>query len=476
MGLLRDWNYIEEATRIPAFSELVREALIRALFVRDDRVLPSAIVGTLSRAPAVTVKVKDDTEVRKLVRVLNGEESAMSLGLSAEDFHYFRKQLGVGRDREFGLVPRTRTLLTHDWLVPEQRGVQLDFSGYAQIDFPEHGARATAQVGATWKDLYDAALARGRHVPFVPAVPLDFAMGDALWGDAPLGSYDADFGAYVLGLRTVSAYGHRTRIGFEEVSAEGSGYDLLHAVLPYAAEFFVPLEVSVRLAARPVARKTLTYRFEDPAKLAAGLESLTRTGRSLAWALVADSMASSALRPGEAPEPLTLQVSLTGPDAGLPAREKALDAVLAGFKSKATDVPNPYDLPADVYRRRAEGVARGLFVGEVRLPARSLADLHGKIVAFGEQSGSRAGLYGSLRTDGTLSAFPVFEAQKDPPRIYELSKGVHRIARTIPGAFFASRLAHLWEDDTGYRTRMALLRRLKLEIDAAHVVQPLVSP
>src|SRR5438552_1705647 len=108
VGLLKDWNYVEQAVRIPALAELIREALIRALFVRDDRVLPASIIGDLNRLPAVTVKVREDGEVRKLIRVLNGEESTVSLGLNAEDYHFFRTQLGVGRTREFGLTQRAR--------------------------------------------------------------------------------------------------------------------------------------------------------------------------------------------------------------------------------------------------------------------------------------------------------------------------------------------------------------------------------
>ncbi len=189
MGLLRDWHYVEKAVQIPALAELIREALIHALFVRDDRVLPRDLIADLNRVPPVTVKVKEDAEVRKLVRVLNGQESTVSLGLSAEDYHYFRTQLGVGRTREFGLTMR--------------------------------GHRAIAQVGALWKRLYDEASERGHLVPFVPTVPLDFAVGDALYGDAPFASFRGGFASYVNALRTISAYGHRARIGFEEVRTTG---------------------------------------------------------------------------------------------------------------------------------------------------------------------------------------------------------------------------------------------------------------
>src|SRR5438309_2323738 len=108
------------------------------------------------------------------------------------------------------------TLSLHDalpiyWIVPEQRGVQLDFTGYAGIEFAVDGHRAIGQVGALWKRLYDEASERGHLVPFVPTVPLDFAVGDALYGDAPFASFRGGFAPYVNGLCTISAYEHRAK-------------------------------------------------------------------------------------------------------------------------------------------------------------------------------------------------------------------------------------------------------------------------
>src|SRR5213079_1440779 len=367
VGLLKDWDYVEQAVRIPALAEVIREALIRALFVRDDRVLPASIIGDLNRLPPVTVKVKEDGEVRKLIRVLNGEDSTVSLGLNAEDYHFFRTQLGVGRTREFGLTMRPRVLLTYDWIVPEQRGVQLDFTAYAGVEFAEDGHRAIAQVGALWKRLYDDALAAGHLVPFVPTVPLDFAIGDAVCGDAPFGSFRGGFASYVNALRTISPYGHRARIGFEEVANNGTAYDLLHASIPLASEFFVPVAVALRLEAKPGARKTLTYAFDDPAKVSIALDKVSRVGPGIQWVHLTDAVAAKTLRPG----------------------------------------------PAEAYRKTAEAVARALFVGEVRIPAKSFGDFAGKVRAFGDQSAAKAGIYGSLGSTGIVSAFPSFSAPKD---------------------------------------------------------------
>src|SRR3989440_289218 len=385
MGLLRDWHYVEKAVQIPALAELIREALIHALFVRDDRVLPPDLIADLNRVPPVTVKVKEDAEVRKLVRVLNGQESTVSLGLSAEDYHYFRTQLGVGRTREFGVTMRPRTLLTYDWIVPEQRGVQLDFTGYAGIEFAVDGHRAIAQVGALWKRLYDEASERGHLVPFVPTVPLDFAIGDAL-------------------------------------------------------------------------------------------DRLCRFGPGVNWVHITDAVAAKILRPTTPPEASTVQVSLGATTTGIAAKEKALDTAMVGFKAKSAETPNPIDVPADAYRKTADTVARSLFVGEVRVPAKSFGDFLGKVRAFGDQSAAKAGIYANLLETGSVSTYPFFSAPKDRTKVYDLSKGVRAIVTRTPGAAFTSRLAHLWDEEPNFLRRMRLVRSLKLEIDEAHVVQPLISP
>ncbi len=476
MGLLRDWNYIEAATEIPALSEMIREALIHALFVRNDRVLPREIIADLTRTPAVTVKIKDDADLRKLVQVLNGSESTMSLGLDAEDYNYFRTQLGVGKDREIGLTVRPHALLTYDWLVPEQRGVQVDFSGYEGMQFPAKGQTALAQVGLPWKRLYDEALAKGHLLPAVPTVPLDFTVGDAVWGDAPLASYDAEFDAYVNAVRTISAFGHRTRVGFEEAANNGTGYDVLHGTLPLASEFYVPLEVGLRLAPKPAAQKTLTYTYDDGAKLSASFDKLARTGQRFPWVHVADAAAAAVLRPGILADPFTVQVALAGTATGLPLREKALDAALAGYKVKSAEVPDPFGVPAAEYAKAAKRAERGLFVGEVRLPAASAGDLAARLKGLGQQVAAKVGFYASLRASGTLSAFPFFDHPKDRTHIYDLSKGVARLVEKIPGAVFVSRLAHLWNEEPAYLARMRLLREIKLAFDSPHVLEPLVRP
>jgi hypothetical protein len=153
-----------------------------------------------------------------------------------------------------------------------------------------------------------------------------------------------------------------------------------------------------------------------------------------------------------------------------------MDAALVGFKAKAADVPDPFDVPAPTYLKTAKRAEQSLFVGEVRLPAASLADLATRLKAFGQQAAAKTGFYASLRWSGTLSVFPSFEATKDRSHQYDLSKGLARVVDKVQGAIFLSRLAHLWSEDAAFRARMGIWKQLKLTMDSAHVMEPLVAP
>ncbi len=212
MGLLVDRAFLDAATSVPALREVIRDALIEALFTRDDRVLPPEIVAILSRRPSVTMKPRTDVELQKLVRVANGQESTVSLGLGAEDWHYVRRQLAVSKDQDIGVTVKPSVVTTHPWIVPPQGGIEVDPADLSAIAVDPKGHQALAGVGARWKALYDEAVQAGRLVPFLPLVPLDYAIGDALYGDAVFQSYRGPFRRYVLAVRTIASHGVRARI------------------------------------------------------------------------------------------------------------------------------------------------------------------------------------------------------------------------------------------------------------------------
>ncbi len=474
MGLLVDRAFIDAATSVPALREMIREALIEALFTRNDRVLPSKIVAVLGRKPSVTLKPKTDAEVQNIVRVANGQESTVSLGLSAEDYHYIRRQLSVSKDQDIGVHLRPHALTTHPWIVPPQGGVEVDVSELSRVEVAETGNRALVGVGARWKALYDEAARAGKLVPFFPVVPLDYAMGDALYGDAVFQSYAAPFGRYLLAVRSFASHGRRARIGFEEVTNHGTGYDLLGLFQDSLSEFVVPVAASVALAPRPKTLRNLAYHFPDAGTLGQALGKLTASGRSLAYANVYDSSAWGLVHPGAAGGPLSLEVGVAGSSGVAPIREKGLDALLAGFTTKAADVPAPYDADPKGYARIAERVGALMIPGYATLPAASLADFVAKVRGIEEVAAAKASVFGAVRQDGTVTVAPGFGAPKEPPKVYGISRSLWEIVRAIPGATYNSRLAHLWSEERMYRARVSVLQGLKAEIDSARVVEPTV--
>jgi FAD/FMN-containing dehydrogenase len=474
MGLLVDRAFVDAATSVPALREMIRDALIEALFTRNDRVLPSKIVAVLGRRPSVTLKPKTDAEVQKIVRVANGQESTVSLGLPAEDYHYIRRQLSVSKDQDVGIYLRTRALTTHPWIVPPQGGIELDVSDLSGVEVAEAGNQALVGVGARWKALYDEAARAGRLVPFFPVVPLDYAIGDALYGDAVFQSYSAPFSRFLLAIRSIASHGRKARLGFEEVTNHGTGYDLLGLLQDSLSEFVVPVSAAVALAPRPKTLRNLAYHFADAGRLAEALGRLTASGRSLVYANVYDAGAWGLVHPGAAGGPLSLEVGVAGSSSVAPVREKGLDALLAGFTAKASDLPAPYDADARAYARTAERIGALMIPGYVTVPVKSLPDLMGKLRGIEEVAAAKASVFGAVRQNGTVTIAPCFAAPKEPPKVYGISRTLWGIVRAIPGATYNSRLAHLWSEDKMYRTRLSVLQKLKTEIDSARVVEPTV--
>ena len=474
MGLLVDRAFIDAATSAPALREMIRETLVEALFTRNDRVLPRDIVAVLARQPSITVKVRSDTDVQKLVRVANGQESTISLGLPAEDYHYARRQLSVTKDRDIGVYLRPAVLTTHPWIVPPQGGIEVDVRELSSIEVDGKGNRALVGVGARWKAVYDEAARAGRVPPFFPLVPLDYAMGDALYGDAIFQSYSGPFRRYLYGVRSFASHGRKARIGFEEVRDHGTGYDALGLLQNSLSEFVVPVAVAVAMAPRARMMKNWVYHFPDAAKLAAALAKLTSSARPVLYANVYDAAGWALVHPGAAGGPLVLELGVAGAPTLVAAREKALDALLAGFTAKSADTPSPYDADARAYARTSERILKHLFAGYLTAPAKSLPALLGMLQEAGVASGAKVALFGAARGTGTVSLAPAFETPREPAKFYSVSRRLWEIAQKLPGASCNSRLAHLWSQDRMYRARLVVLQRLKEDIDSARVVEPTV--
>lgn len=348
-------------------------------------------------------------------------------------------------------------------------------SNLSKVEFDGPGNRAVAGVGALWKAFHDDAARAGRLVPFFPLVPLDYSIGDALYGDAAFGSYTAPLGRYLYAVRSFASHGRRARIGFEEVANHGTGYDLLHLFQDSLTEFVVPVSASVALWPRPRVVKNLAYHYPDAGKLADALGKLTSSGRTLLYANAYDASAWALVHPGAAGGPLSLEVGMGGAPTVVAAREKALDGALAGFTAKASNVPSPYNVEPRAYLRDAEAISRLMIPGYVTLPVRAFPDLLARLAGIGEVAAAKLSVFGAARRTGTLTVAPAFGAPKEPLKVYAISRQVWDAVRAIPGSTYDSRLAHLWSEDKQFRARVAILEKLKDDVDSARVTEPTVA-
>ena len=474
MGLVRDLALVDEATAIPALREAVRENVIRAMFVRDERALPKDVVRVLTRRADVVLRPKEEIEVREAIRVANGETSTVDLGRPADEFHFYRMRLGMAKDQPWGVCTRPAILQTYDWIVPPQGGIMVDLNSLADVEIDGVSYAAKIGTGARWKDVYDRAVAANRLPAVFPSVPLDFAVGDALVGDAKFRSYRSSFASAVYDVRGLAGSGLRVNCGFEQEPNHATGYNLKDLAVQLGNEFLVPTVLWMRLTPRPAVVKNLAYGFDDPAKLAAGLDKLTRTARPYLWANAYDERGWALAHGAAAPGPLSLEVGVGGNDALIATRTKALETALAGFTAKG-EAPMLWDGEKTAYAAKGEKLARLLFVGEVQVPAAKVGDAILRVRALGESKGVRAGFVANAMESGLVYLSPYFEAAKEPARIYDLSRGIADIVRGLGDAVFDSRLAHLWNRDPNFVRRAALVARLEAGLDTANAIEPPAS-
>ncbi|HEV8595560.1 MAG TPA: hypothetical protein VGR51_08540 [Thermoplasmata archaeon] len=471
MGLVRDLSLVNDATAIPALREVVREALIRAMFVRDERALPKDVVRVLRRKADVVVKIKDEIEAREVVRVANGETSTVAMGRPADEFHYYRQKLGMGKDQPWGVCTKPSLLQTYDWIVPPQGGIMVELDALADVEVDGVNFAAKVGAGGRWKTLYDRAVDVGMLPSVFPSIPLDVAVGDGIVGDARFRSYRSSFSSAVYDVRGLAANGLRVNCGFEYVTNAATGYNLRELAVQFGAEFLVPTFLWIRLTARPPTVKNFTYTFDDAAKLSGALDRVTRSGRPYLWANLYDERGWTLVHGSNASGPFTLEVGVGGTDALVATRTKALEAAVAGFTAKG-EAPIPWDGDAGAYTARSAKLHRLLYVGEVVAPAKDTGAISDRVRGLGESKGVRAGVFGNAMDNGQVYLSPYFDAAREPMRIYDLSRGVADLVRGFPDAAFDSRLAHLWNEEAQFQKRAAILLRLEAGLDMPNAIEP----
>jgi FAD/FMN-containing dehydrogenase len=478
MTLLRDARFVRDVAELPAMGDTLRDTVVRGLFLRDERALPKEVVRVLANAPAVTVKVENEDEVRKLMRMVNGEEGTQAFGaltpglpVAPEDMHYYRRALAMQWETRLGLGGRPSAWTAYPDLVPAQGGIQLDFSRLASVEIDGVTSTAQAQCGARWKEVWDRAKARGLLLPLYPVVPLDFAIGDAVYGDARFLSHRGDLDDAVNAARAINAEGIQVTHGFTRVPNFGTAYDLRYLATAFGSDLAAVTALSLRLRPRPPLLKNVAYSFPDPASAGAAVSKILASGRELLWLNLYDERGWSLLH-REPAGPVVVEAGLGARESILALRLKALDASAAGHTARI-EVDSHLEGPAEAYAKTAASVSKMLFVGELLLTLRHLPAVVEGIRGVAGNRGLRGGFFAAVTAQGQASLFPYFEAAKELSRLHDLSRALWDLQKGFGGeVLLVSRLAHVWSTDRDLRARLAIVETIDGVIDQPGVVEP----
>src|SRR3990172_2927530 len=483
MALLRDLRFIQDVTTIPALADTLRDAVIQGIFLRDDPRLPKAVVHVLTRAPHVTARATWESEVGKVLRIVSGEEGTQAFGaltpgmpMSPEDMHYYRRALEIQWESRRGVSVRPSVWTVTPDLVPLQGGVQLDLGGMDGVEIDGVTYTAQAQVGARWKAVYERAKAKGMFLGLAPVVPLDYCVGDAVHGDARFVAFRGDLDDHVNAVRAISADCIQVTHGFTRVPNHSTAYDLRYLATAFGADLAVVTSLSLRLQARPPVVKNVAYSFVEAAGLASSLEKILNSGREMLWLRLYDDRAWALVHPKESAAGLfVLEAGFGGREAIAAVRAKAIDGLAAGNAGRA-EVPSHLEAPSAAYAKAASGVGKMLVVGELLLTSRHLPKVLEAVQGIAAQRRVRSGFFAAVTRNGQVSLFPFFEAAKEMPRVYDLSRALWDLQKGFGGeVLLLSRLAHFWSTDKDFQKRVGIVQKVDDVLDPPNVVEPVAT-
>jgi len=479
MALLRDQQFIKDVTALPTLAETLRDAVIKGVFLREERGLPKDVVRVLTRRPHLTARVENELEVRKVVRILSGEEGTQAFGalapgmpIAPEDLHYYRRALEVQWESRLGVSVKASTWTSVPWIVPLQGGVQLDLSKLDTVEIDGVTFTAQAQAGARWKDAYERARSKGMLLPLYPVVPLDYLIGDALYGDARFLSFRGDLDDAVNAARAVSADGVQVTHGFTRVPNHATAYDFRYLVAAFGADLAIVTALSLRLQPRPAVLKNVAYVFPDAAALGAAVEKIANSGRNLLWLNAYDDRAWGLLHRGSTLGPLVLEAGFGGRESVVALRSKALDGLSPGNTARE-EIASHLEAAPEAYAKTAQAVGKMLFVGELLATPRHVPKLIESVRAIATPRGVRSGFFAAATAQGQVSLFPFFEAAKELPRVHDLSRALWDLQKGFGGeVLLLSRLAHLWSTDKDFERRLEIVGKVDGILDQPNVIEP----
>ncbi|MEE9592945.1 MAG: hypothetical protein V3W28_05140, partial [Thermoplasmata archaeon] len=333
------------------------------------------------------------------------------------------------------------------------------------------------EVGATWRDVSEAAQQAGRLLPLFPVLLANPYMGDLIAGTALLSSYEGGPQGILRNVDLLSPDTSYAQSGFDLVPNNATGYDLNALLLVMGRNLGIPVSLTLRLL--PFDRvRAVRFTFPSWDELFKALQAVEGASLNALRVVFGDPVASAVGLDGG--EGYTLEVDLAGPEEVVPGQEKALQAAVGeGTPGEGTE-------GLDHLHEAATREKPPFQLAEIRTSLADLPALWEDLVTWVGVRGSGFGLAGSLHEGGTVHVLPfmrgdirglsttggpVDQVLHRGDRFNRLTELV-RIAQRHPCRVRNTQVSQLLAQDTEMGKRFGLVRRIKKSIDLANIINP----
>ncbi len=227
----------------------------RLLYSHDMAPLPKEAQVAFKLIPDIVVRPRSVEDVSKVVK------------LAAEE--------GVP------VTPRGASTWGLAGAVTAYGGILIDMVGGMSkiLEIDEKNMTITAQAGASWKQVYDAAWEKGFLLGSYPSsAPSASLAGWISTGGIGIGNYKyGSAGDNIRTMKVVMPDGSIVDTGFKNLSDNMSGYNLTRLITGAEGTLGVVCEVTFKLSPRPEVLRPLAYEFESLDKLNDPLMDITRS-------------------------------------------------------------------------------------------------------------------------------------------------------------------------------------------------------
>ncbi len=430
----------------------------RLLYSHDLAPLPKEAQLAFKNIPDVVVRPRSTEDVRRVVT--------------------------IAAEERVPITPRGSSTWGLGGSIPAFGGILIDMTGGMNriVKIDSENLCVTAEAGATWKQVYDACLAKGLLLGSYPSsFPSATLAGWVSTGGIGVGNYKyGSAGSNVRNLEVVMPDGSVVNTGFDTVCDNSSGYNLNWLMVGAEGTLGVITKVTLRLVPAPEAMKPISYSFPSLEALGPPLMEICRSRVEPLHISFGDDRHYALLRKAgkHAPEVGSmLSLTLEGDKATVQHEEEVIDKIVERHGGKKmSDEVSRHEWDERCYEFRSRELGLGHIPGEVIVPLNQFATMAAETYGLMNELKMEGAVIGIMADRNTVMFMPyyLFDSESLLKSVTSLSfnKKYSDIAFGLGGRplglgmFFASNLKTIRGE--GVRP----IKAIKAALDPKEVMNP----